>query len=83
MGINIFLSVDFDADSAERLYYPKSPVKISKAQFDVNIGLERLLVLLKRYDIKTTFFTPAWTADRYPKHVEMILREKGNSLNYP
>lgn len=76
MSVSVFLSVDFDADSAERLYYPKSPVKISKAQFDVNIGLERLLSLLKRYEIRTTFFVPAWVAERYPEKLERIAKEE-------
>ncbi|KUK13702.1 MAG: polysaccharide deacetylase family protein [Synergistetes bacterium] len=76
MSINVFLSVDFDADSAERLYYAKCPVKISKAQFDLNVGLDRLLTLFKKYEIKTTFFVPAWVAQEYPHHVEKIVRDE-------
>jgi len=74
MSVDVFLSVDFDADSAERLYYPKCPVKISKAGFDLNVGLERLLSLFKRYEIKTTFFVPGWVAQEYPDRVESILQ---------
>lgn len=75
LEIRVFLSVDFDADSAERLYYPECPVKISKALFGINVGVERLLNLLKRYDIKTTFFIPGWTAEKYPHRVEKIVKE--------
>lgn len=69
----VFLSFDFDADSAEMLYYEDKPVKISLARFSVRKGLRRVLNLLDEFDIKTTFFVPGWVAERYPDLIRMIL----------
>ena len=74
-SIHVFLSVDFDADSAERYYYPHSLVKISKAQFGLNVGLERLLNLLQKYNLKVTFFIPGWVAENYPDRVFEIVQD--------
>jgi len=73
--MRIFLSFDFDADSAEQLYYSDKPVKISRAKFSVNIGLDRVLRLLRKYSIKTTFFVPGWVAENYQNHVIKIIND--------
>ena len=74
--MKIFLSVDFDADAAEQYYYRDKLVKISKARFSVKVGLRRLLALLKKYHIRTTFFIPGWTARTYPNLIWEIIRDK-------
>lgn len=71
----IFLSFDFDADSAEQYYFPEKPVKISRARFSVKVGLKRVLRLLRKYNIKTTFFTPGWVAEQYPDLVRLIVND--------
>ena len=71
----IFLSFDFDADSAEQYYYHDQIVKMSKARFSINVGLQRVLKLLKNYGIKTTFFTPGWVVENYPGSVKMIIND--------
>ena len=71
----IFLSFDFDADSAEQYYFPDKPVKISRARFSVKVGLKRVLMLLRKYNIKTTFFTPGWVAEQYPNLVKLIVND--------
>ncbi len=73
--MEIFLSFDFDADSAEKLYYSNQPVKISRARFALNKGLERVLRLLREFNLKTTFFVPGWVAENYGGLVEMIARD--------
>ncbi len=74
-NIQVFLSVDFDADSAERYYYPHSLVKISKAQFSLNVGLTRILNLFRKYELRLTFFIPGWVAERYPDRVSEIVQD--------
>ena len=71
----VFLSIDFDADSAEQLYYSDKPVKISKAKFGVRKGIYRVLSLLNKYEIKTTFFIPGWVVENYPDIVRKIIIE--------
>ena len=66
--------MDFDADSAERLYYSDQPVKISKAIFSIRKGLQRVLEALDIFNIRTTFFTPGWVIEHYQDLVNTILR---------
>ena len=75
----VFLSIDFDADSAERLYYSDKPVKLSKALFSIRKGIYRVLELLDMFDIKTTFFTPGWVIENYPDLVKEIM-QRGHEL---
>lgn len=70
----VLLTFDFDAESCEVRVCPDKPVKLSKGQFGARIGLPRVLNLLDKYAIKSTFFVPGWTAERYPESVKEILR---------
>ena len=71
---NVLLTFDFDADSAEQLRSPDKPVKLSKRQFGPRVGVDRILKLLDKYQIKSTFFIPGWTADTYPDAVQNIIK---------
>jgi len=74
---NVLLTFDVDADSCCRGPYsgrPDEPVARSKGQFGPKVGLPRILDLLNRYSIKSTFFVPAWTAETYPDRVKQIVR---------
>ncbi len=71
----VFLSFDFDADSAESLYYVDKPVKKSLARFAVRKGLIRVLMLLRKFGIKTTFFVPGWVVENYPDLVSRIVAD--------
>jgi peptidoglycan/xylan/chitin deacetylase (PgdA/CDA1 family) len=46
----------------------------SKGQFGPKVGIPRILDLLDRYSIKSTFFVPGWTADNYPESVREVIR---------
>lgn len=73
----VLLTFDVDADSSVRGPYsgrPDEPVARSKGRFGPKVGLPRILNLLNKYSIKSTFFVPAWTADTYPESVKEILR---------
>ena len=34
--------------------------------------IERTILLLKKYEIKATFFVPGWSADKYPHLIEQM-----------
>jgi peptidoglycan/xylan/chitin deacetylase (PgdA/CDA1 family) len=75
--LNVLLTFDVDADSSVRGPYsgrPDEPVARSKGQFGPKVGLPRILNLLDKYAIKTTFFLPGWTAKTYPESVKEIVR---------
>lgn len=74
---NVLLTFDVDADSSVRGPYsgrPDEPVARSKGQFGPKVGLPRILNLLDKYAIKSTFFVPGWTAETYPESVREIVR---------
>ncbi len=71
---NVLLTFDFDADSAEQRRSPDKPVKLSKGQFGPRVGISRVLRLLAKYRINSTFFIPGWTADTYTDAVQRIIK---------
>jgi peptidoglycan/xylan/chitin deacetylase (PgdA/CDA1 family) len=80
--LDILLTFDVDADSSVRGPYsgrPDEPVARSKGQFGPKVGLPRILNLLDKYSIKSTFFVPGWTAETYPENVKEIAR-RGHEL---
>ncbi len=67
----LFLSFDFDADSAEH-YTRADPVALSRGVFGARHGVPRILRILEDHGVKVTFFTPGWVAETYPEAVSMI-----------
>jgi peptidoglycan/xylan/chitin deacetylase (PgdA/CDA1 family) len=75
--LNVLLTFDVDADSSVRGPYsgrPDEPVARSKGRFGPKVGVPRILNLLDKYAIKTTFFVPGWTAENYPENMKEIVR---------
>jgi peptidoglycan/xylan/chitin deacetylase (PgdA/CDA1 family) len=70
----VLLTFDYDAESREALVASDRPVKLSKGQFGPRVGISRVLNLLDRHGIKSTFFVPGFTAERYPESVKEIVR---------
>ena len=74
---NVLLTFDVDADSSVRGPYSGRPDELvarSKGQFGPKVGVPRILDLLDKYGIKSTFFVPGWTAETYPESVKEIVR---------
>ncbi|MCK5410147.1 MAG: polysaccharide deacetylase family protein [Candidatus Heimdallarchaeota archaeon] len=69
--IYVCLTFDFDAESAQ-IRKEEDQVRISKGQFAVQRGLSRVLALLAKYEIKSTFFVCGWVAEKYPQHINEI-----------
>ncbi len=70
----LFLSFDFDADSAEH-YRRADPVEISRGVFGAKHGVPRILEVLGNHGVKATFFVPGWVAETYPQAVSRIAGE--------
>ncbi len=67
------LSFDFDAETLwfKTMRQPY-PGQMSRGEYGARAGVPRILNLLKKYDLKATFFVPGWSADTYPHLVEQM-----------
>ncbi len=71
------LTFDFDAESlwlANNERHHEFPGVLALGKYGAKVGVPRILDLLKQEEIKSTFFVPGWTAERYPHLVEQILK---------
>jgi peptidoglycan-N-acetylglucosamine deacetylase len=74
--VSVCLSFDFDAISSP--LRRQTPVEVSQGEFAV-IGAERILKLLKKYSIRTTWYVPGHTVDTFPESVKEIF-EQGHEI---
>ena len=70
-----FLSFDYDASSAETWKTPDDLSSLSKGRYAPRVAIPRILDLLDRLELKTTFFTPGWTCDNHPDSVAEIISQ--------
>jgi peptidoglycan/xylan/chitin deacetylase (PgdA/CDA1 family) len=68
-----FLSFDYDASSAETWKTPDDLSSLSKGRYAPRVAVPRILDMLDRLEIKTTFFTPGWTCDNHPDSLADII----------
>lgn len=68
----VCLSFDFDALSVWFSYPNTTPSMLSRGEYGARVGVPRVLELLRRYDLRCTFFIPGHTIDSFPGEVEMI-----------
>jgi len=70
--LTVALTFDHDAisDSVRR---GDSPVKFSHAEFGPRVGLPRIIELLGREDIASTWFVPGHSLETFPANTEAIL----------
>ena len=65
--IAVSLGVDFDAHSVwPGSFGVKTPGYLSRGEFGAEVGAPRLLSLFRKYDIRTTWFTPTHTMETFP-----------------
>jgi peptidoglycan/xylan/chitin deacetylase (PgdA/CDA1 family) len=69
----VCLTIDFDAISGFIARGQTSPSWISRGEFGPRAGAPRLLALLKKYGIKSTWFVPGHTIETYPQACEAVL----------
>lgn len=74
----VAITFDMDTDSILHLAHPDAAdtkvATFSWLQYD-QVAIPRILDLYREYEIKQTFFVPAWCIERYPKTVELILKD--------
>ena len=83
-GNKVACAITFDVDTDSILHLDhrdNAPTMLSTMtwlKYDV-VAIPRILEMYKRYEIKQTFFYPAWCMERYPELVDMIL-EGGHEI---
>jgi peptidoglycan/xylan/chitin deacetylase (PgdA/CDA1 family) len=71
----VCVTVDFDAISGFIARGQTSPSWISRGEFGPRAGAPRLLALLKKYGIRSTWFVPGHTIESYPRVCEAVLAD--------
>lgn len=68
------ITVNFDGESYEQAQLPGEPLwgRYSFGRYGAQIGIYRILDVFDRYDVRATFFVPAWDVERYPQVMEAI-----------
>ena len=75
---SVCLTFDFDAMSLWMARGMTTPGPVSRGEFAAH-AIPRILDLLARYDIRTTFFIPGHTIETYPRAAEAIV-EAGHEI---
>ena len=74
----VAFTFDMDADSFLHLVHPKDSYRrvaaMSELQYGPKVGVPRILDLYERYDLKQTFYIPAWCIEQYPDTVDAIVK---------
>src|SRR6266545_826623 len=81
--LSVCLSFDFDAMSSwigDVKIKSDNPAQLSRGEFGA-IAVPRILELLRKHDIRTTFFIPGHTALAFPDAVRMI-RDAGHEIGH-
>lgn len=77
-GFPLFLTFDLDAETmwtARDAGYRERPILMSQGAYGWKVGTGRVLDLLARYGLKTTFFVPGLVVEERPELMERILEE--------
>jgi peptidoglycan/xylan/chitin deacetylase (PgdA/CDA1 family) len=53
----------------------KRPITLSQGTYGPRLGVPRILALLRKYDLKASFYFPGITAERHPYAVEAIVAD--------
>ena len=77
----VCLTFDFDALSLQLTFGFTSPGALSRGEFGARVGVYRILDLLDKYDITTTFFVPGHSADTYPEQTRAI-HARGHEIGH-
>jgi peptidoglycan-N-acetylglucosamine deacetylase len=70
----VCLTFDFDAISGWVARGMTSPTPISRGEFGPRVGVPRLLRLLERYGIRSSWYIPGHTLETYPESCEEVMR---------
>lgn len=68
----VCLTFDFDAISGWISRDMKTPSPISRGEFGPNVAAPRLLALLRKYGLKSSWFIPGHTLETYPDACRLV-----------
>jgi peptidoglycan/xylan/chitin deacetylase (PgdA/CDA1 family) len=71
----VALSFDSDHETNELRDGGKSIGRMSWGQFGARVGVPRIAALLRKYDVKATFYVPAVAALLYPEEQQALVAE--------
>jgi peptidoglycan-N-acetylglucosamine deacetylase len=77
-----FLGFDMDAEDVALTVDPESRLRLSAMSHQAYgplTGMPRVLDLLRRHDLRATFFCPGYTAERYPDLLRRV-RDEGHEI---
>lgn len=77
----VCITFDFDAMSGWIARGMTSPSPISRGEFGPNVALQRILDLLGRHGIPSTWFIPGHTLETYPAECSRV-HEAGNEIGH-
>ena len=81
-SIALTLTFDFDASSVWMSSFGKtSPAYMSRGEYGACVAVPRILDLLDKYGLKTTFFVPGHTLETFPEAVREILT-RGHEIGH-
>ena len=74
---SVVISFDVDVEFLWKVWLTRrpSPIDASQGMYDVKVGVPRVLSMLRRQGIKSTFFVPGRVAEKYPEMVREIAKE--------
>ena len=73
---SVCLTFDFDAVSLwVSSFKQTSATPVSRGEYGANVGIGRVLEVLRASDVKATFFVPAHTAISFPRQTRRIVEE--------
>jgi hypothetical protein len=58
---------------------PANPTDVSRGIFGATVGIDRLLKLWDKYNIKSTWFVPAHSAESFPGQIQKVI-DKGHEM---
>ena len=70
----VCLSFDFDAISGFIARGARTPTPISRGEFGARVGAPRLLALMKKFRIKSSWFVPGHTIETFPDAVKAVAK---------
>ena len=77
----VILGFDFDAESMWATIKVDTPTPMSRGTYGARVGVPRILSMLEKYGIRSTFFVPADTARRHLDVVKEI-HDKGHEIGH-
>jgi peptidoglycan/xylan/chitin deacetylase (PgdA/CDA1 family) len=79
----VVLSFDFDAESGFLYREPerakRSLAGVEVRRFGPRVGVDRILRMLDRLTLRSSFYIPAWTAEHYPQEC-LRIRDAGHEI---